>query len=481
MSFQLKLSHKGIFLISVPLIFELLFVIVLAVMLKQAQDESQLQTVSKEVVASANNLSNVLLEGAYALINWKALRSSIYIDEYKKCAAQVPDLLNKLDELGAGNATRREHIDKIKLYANRIVYLTSNFSQPEGIGALMLMDIRTHALDLQRNFREFLSEVKSLDEEEARVQAENPATSKDLQFRLYFLLVVAVAFNIALTVVLALFFSKRITDRLEVLTDNAKRLAQRKTLNDPVAGDDEIAQLDQVFHQVASDLTKAEQRKQEFVSMISHDLRTPLTTLQTTLALIEDNTGDTPEQMTPRIVRARRNITRMIELIGQLLDMDKLDAGMLTIYPEPADLAAIIDRAVEALRDLAQQKGVRITHLPVNILVNADQERLTQILVNLLGNALKFSPAGGEIDIDVQFHEKFAKVSIIDKGPGIPQSDLKRIFDRFHQVHTNQTRKSEGTGLGLAICKALVEAHHGQIGVESDGLGSTFWFTIPRV
>lgn len=450
--------------------------------MKQAQDESQRQTISKEVVASANNLTNVLLEGAYALVNYKALRSSIYIEDYKKSAAQVPDLSRKLDDLAAGDERRQAHVNKVKKSADRILYLTSSFSQPEESGALMLMTFRTRALDLQRQFREFLAEVKALDEEEAKIQSENPATTKELQLRLYALLTAAVLFNILLTVVLALFFSKGITNRLDVLMENTERLVRHEPLNEPVAGDDEIAQLDQSFHKVVDDLTKAEHRKQEFVSMISHDLRTPLTTLQTTLALIEDSKDDKPEQVQPRIVRARRNISRMISLISQLLDIDKLEAGMLTIYPAATDLYAALERSVEIVRDAAQEKGVQIDYAPASMQVYADEERLTQVLVNLLGNAIKFSPSGGEISIGTEIQGKYAQVRISDQGPGIPHLDLERVFDRFHQVHKKENRKSEGTGLGLAICKALVEAHQGKIGVDSGyGLGSTFWFTIPLV
>src|SRR5262249_48162687 len=157
--------------------------------------------------------------------------------------------------------------------------------------------------------------------------------------------------NVLLTVVLALFFSKGITGRLKVLSENAALFAQRKELNKPLKGADEIAGLDKSFHEMAQALVNSEKRKQEFVSMISHDLRTPLTALQGTLALISQGSyGQLSDKGKTRVTNAEVNVERLIKLINELLDIEKMEAGMLDLKKERVEIASLIDKSVEAVR-----------------------------------------------------------------------------------------------------------------------------------
>jgi signal transduction histidine kinase len=280
--------------------------------------------------------------------------------------------------------------------------------------------------------------------------------------------------------VLVMLFSKGITSRLDVLTNNADRLATGRELNAVVPGHDEITQLDIVMHDVVSNLRKAEQRKQDFLSMISHDLRSPLTALQANLSLIAKQPA-IPDDTQQRVVRGKRSIARMIELISQLLDFEKIEAGMLNIHKEACDLKPILESAIESVKDLALDRNIEIECAANSLDIMADKQRLTQVLTNLLANAIQHSPVRGHISIAVEDKPQSVRVSVQDNGTGIDKEAQSQIFDRFVQVHSDDVRTSQGTGLGLPICKALVEAHGGTIGVISEvGAGSSFWFTIPK-
>lgn len=236
---------------------------------------------------------------------------------------------------------------------------------------------------------------------------------------------------------------------------------------------------------VAHDITdrkKLERMKQEFLSMISHDLRTPLTSVGGFLTLLEkgaygtlNSTGD------QRTAAAERNVTRLISLINDLLDIEKLESGTLTMHRQQTDLSDVVARSVDAVRVFAEQHNVKLQAEPIPFEVFADGDRLVQVLVNLAGNAVKFAPPDSTVTIAAEDIGTAIEIKVIDHGRGIPAKFRDVIFDRYRQVEAADATKKGGTGLGLAICKAIVEQHGGKIGVESEeGKGSTFWFRLPK-
>lgn len=224
-----------------------------------------------------------------------------------------------------------------------------------------------------------------------------------------------------------------------------------------------------------------EKLKQEFIAMISHDLRTPLTSIGGTLTLIQEGIyGDISEGGTKRVVDAQRNVERLINLVSDLLDLEKLEAGKLTMELEPCDVHEIIDSSVGSIKSYAEQKGVSLHVESPGAPITADSDRLVQVLVNLISNAIKFSPVGGNVYVSAEANNGHVSLFVKDEGRGIPKEFQESIFERFQQVALSDGKRSMGSGLGLAICKAIIESHNGQIGVESDGAtGSTFWIKLP--
>ena len=222
---------------------------------------------------------------------------------------------------------------------------------------------------------------------------------------------------------------------------------------------------------------RAIRSRDEVLATVSHDLRGPLNAI----AMAAEVIGSAPAQARP-VAAIRRASEQMTRLIQDLLDMASIESGHLAIEPTARRVGTIVDEALDAVRRVACAKDVEVRgdDRADDATVLCDPDRMLQVLANILGNALKFTPAGGRITVVTErVEERFVRFAIADTGPGIATSELALVFDRFWQA---KATARAGTGLGLAICKGIVEQHGGAIGVESQpGHGTTFWFTLPRV
>jgi PAS domain S-box-containing protein len=221
--------------------------------------------------------------------------------------------------------------------------------------------------------------------------------------------------------------------------------------------------------------------KKEFVATVSHELRTPLTSIRGSLSLLAGGAlGDLPDEAKDVIEIAERNTVRLITLINDILDLERLDAGKMEMSIEGLDLLPVLERSQESVRALATQEGIRLEAAPTTLRVLADADRLVQVLVNLLSNAIKFSPKGAVVVVSAAQTGEGVEIRVTDQGRGIPVAYQRSIFERFQQVETSDSRRKGGSGLGLAISRAIVEQSGGSIGVDSEpGKGSSFWVRLP--
>ncbi len=236
---------------------------------------------------------------------------------------------------------------------------------------------------------------------------------------------------------------------------------------------------------VVRDITAArrlDEMRRQFISDASHEIRTPLTSIGGFAAAIADGTADTPEERTRSASLIVREVERLTRLVNELLNLSRIESGAIKLQLEAVDLLELIEAAVESFGGQAEERRVRLkVELPADLPhVRADPDRIYQVIVNLLSNALRFNRRGEEIAISAETGNGFIKVGIKDNGPGIPADQLPRIWERFHRADSSRARQDGGTGLGLAIVRSLVEAHGGKVSAESEvGKGSTFSFTLP--
>ena len=284
-----------------------------------------------------------------------------------------------------------------------------------------------------------------------------------------------------------LLIERRIVGGLVVLRPETGNFPPRVVkLLDTVAGHSVMAiQNAQLFREIEEkrrELEIASEHKSQFLANMSHELRTPLNAILGYTELVLDNIyGEVPEKLRTVLDRVERNGRHLLALINDILDLSKIEAGQLSLALNPYSMEDVVQTVISAVESLAKEKNLTLkaTISPDLPPGEGDEQRITQTLLNLVGNAIKFTEAG-EIHVHVTLSDGAFLVSVSDSGVGISQEHQDKIFEEFHQADTSSTRKTGGTGLGLAIAKRMIEMHGGQIGVQSNlGKGSTFWFRLP--
>ena len=238
---------------------------------------------------------------------------------------------------------------------------------------------------------------------------------------------------------------------------------------------------------VQNDVTarrEAERRVSEFYSMVSHELRTPMSSIRASLGLIDDGSaGDVPPQARRLVRIALQNADRLLKLVDDILDMKKIESGTLRLNTTIIDPNELISNALSTLALQADQAGVKLEAGSEELKqFLGDPDRISQILINLVSNAIKFSPPETTVTVKAEPQGRMIRFSVTDQGPGIDPADFDKLFVKFQQLDSSDTRSKPGSGLGLAISKTIVDLHDGKIGVDSKkGSGSTFWFILPIV
>ncbi len=731
MKFQLKLSHKGIILVSVPLIFATIFLAFLTYLLNQAEHEVEAQIRAKALVTEAGNLQKSFYDAGVAMAGYSITKSPLFADRFDAILRQIPTILESLNSLVGDNPKQQQVLVELKSIAYSALKILKEAKNAVATDEIDMAQMKARSVYKQARaltdkLKVTINDLTS--DESMLVNKKSNQIDSKLQVKIF--LAIGFLINIIIAVFLALFFSKGIGSRIEILTDNSIRLARGQELNALVSGNDEIAQLDKVFHAMAINLQEAmekeraivenaadvicsinsegkfaavspackelwgytpdelvgrkfvdlvlnddlaqtiqsarqvrqskvttsfenrtfkkdgslvtvlwsaywserersmfcvahditqrklaeeaikaseerirtiienmlvglliitptgfveavnpaserifgvpakellgkhvlnlfseskfmnvdneydrkqfletfftkslnrvgefdaikllntdedfpveisltefniggnlkfmanildvserkelEKMKKEFVATVSHELRTPLTSIRGSLTLLSVGAlGVLPEAVKKVVAIAERNTIRLIGLINDILDIEKLEAGKLDMVFDDLALSNVIERSQESVKSFAEQHGVNLIMAQTDIKVHADGDRLVQVLVNLLSNACKFSPKGGNVTVAVVDIPNWVEVRVIDQGRGIPAKFKNLLFQKFQQVEASDSRKKGGTGLGLVICKGIIEQHGGIIGVESEeGHGSTFYFRIPKI
>ncbi|NWG03894.1 MAG: response regulator [Syntrophaceae bacterium] len=233
-----------------------------------------------------------------------------------------------------------------------------------------------------------------------------------------------------------------------------------------------------------SHLKELDKMKSEFIAMVAHELRAPLAAVEQQLTVILNKmAGEITEKQEQLLGRAKERTKGLLTLIKDLLDLSKIEAGMMVQYKEPLRLQEVVQKVVDLMRAEAEAKKLDLQFTAPHTLplINADRNSMEGIFTNLISNAIKYTPEGGKVWVDLVEEGEFVKATVSDTGIGIKKEDLPRIFDKFYRVKTVETRQIVGTGLGLSIVKSVVDAHLGFISVESEeGGGTTFTVLLPK-
>jgi two-component system sensor histidine kinase GlrK len=282
----------------------------------------------------------------------------------------------------------------------------------------------------------------------------------------------------------SIYITRSITQPLKMLRTKTKEISEGVFNSDLVVpSPPEISDLAKAFNLMCAKLKVVDKLKSDFFSTMSHELRTPLTSIKEGTALLREGVAGTITEKQRRLLTIiSEESLRLIGLVNSLLDLSKMEAGMMTYHLEEGSLVPLIDKAIMEIGPLVEAKRITVEAkigdaLPM---IKMDNERMLQALRNLIGNAVKFTPSGGRVGISARPINHGVQVSITDTGPGIPAENLTSIFTKFQQAAPAGSYSVKGTGLGLAIVKHIITSHDGKIWAESEpGQGSTFIFVLP--
>lgn len=303
------------------------------------------------------------------------------------------------------------------------------------------------------------------------------------------LAIVLLVFAGGMAMALGYFLSSTVTDRIHLLQRAAEELAEgRLETRVPASGRDEVAMLAESFNQMASQLQAADQKQRELerlradlIAWVGHDLQTPLASMRAVLEALSDGVVEDPGTVQRYLNTVQRDVRSLSALIDDLFQMAQLDAGGMQLDKDNSSLADLISDTLEAFSALAAQKSLRLegsVEADVDPVL-MDTRRIGRVLNNLIGNALRHTPAGGRVEVRAQRAGSGVEVTVHDSGEGIRPEDLAHIFESFYRGEKSRSRATGGAGLGLAISRGIVQAHGGQIHVESQPGDTRFVFRLP--
>lgn len=481
-----KLFQKLLILVSVPLFFELGFVGLLAYLEGQAHQKAEANAHSKEVIYEVNHFIRLLYDIASTVVLVEAFGGSEASTKPTIAEKQAEATLNHLKILTANSPEEQAAVDRLRILLGRLQKVVHD---PEG----QLHNLANTGAGRLQLFSMVSSTVVTggeIIEAEGKKRSQLGPQIEQTRGLLIASLWIGLTLSVLLALMLTTLMQREIVQRLDTILGNIRRFEERAPLQSLVPGGDEIAVLDRFFHQMADRVAQAEERqkelqrlKQEFLAMVSHDLKTPISSVKMFLSMLADRdifNLKSEDEIATSASTLENEMSRLLRMIADLLDLEKLEEASIPLELESHSTSDLVQKSIASVKGLSDDRDIEILFTPDGTRVRANSDQIVRVFINLLSNAIKFSPTCGTITVNIEQAKAFVKVSVTDQGRGIPPEMTEKIFDRFRQVDQTDATLKGGSGLGLAICKAIVQRHGGQIGVDSEPeKGSTFWLTLP--
>jgi len=491
MALKQTISNKAMLLVGLPILVQAFVLFGLGAVLDEAERQEEAEYRSKVVIGQTNWIATLCATANLSCLAYLLDGEPFYLDTYRNTKGALKDSLKEWTETFNSNPERLIKINEITANTKQLFVTLDRAADAEEVAKNNGSTSSSLAILKNSNLKDIWA--KLFEERHALLKSERlqykiaPLAVPKARKMLHHFIAAAGLLDLIVGIALIYLFSNNIARRLKVMIDNTHRFARESALNPKVGGNDELAELDETFHNMVQQVSEistrrleVERMKHDFLAMVSHDLKTPLTTVQGTLLLLPTGRfGSMNEHGLSMVDSSVRELERLTRMVQDLLDIAKIEAGKFELELKPTWLDNVTNRAVDNVREQAAEKAIQINFAPNPYVVIADEDRLIQVMVNILTNAIKFSPRRTSIQIEYEAQDAFVEVRITDEGRGIPVSHLETIFDRFKQVERSDRSECGGSGLGLAICKSIIEQHDGEIGVVSQpNQGSTFWFKV---
>jgi two-component system, NtrC family, sensor histidine kinase GlrK len=393
---------------------------------------------------------------SYEALGWELAYVNLFDSRAEKVQADLDSLERTLIDQEEQNL-RRQAVTELAEYRSMLGLPTVDIAYQEVRGVLERLSQRTSEL------------------------VEAVATdSVDLEQRTWDTVVIALALGLVAALTSAGFLAVRITRDLGRLSTAAAQVADGVFTGElPIRRRDEVGELAQAFQRMAEQLQEIDRSKEEFFAQVSHEFRTPLTAMREATSLLRDRVaGPIVDKQDRLLVIIGSSCERLLRLVNQILELSRVRARLQTIERRHVQLSAVMENALQELRPQAEARRLDLRGSSDGaVSVEGDEEQLTEVVVNLVGNAIKYTPEGGRVQVRLARRDDGVEIEVGDTGPGIPENDLPHVFDRFWQAKGVEG----GSGLGLAIVKSIVEAHGGKVWAGSEpGEGTRFTVRLPE-
>lgn len=481
---KLKLLHKGLLLVSIPLCFEITIFGALLNLQNQIEIEAERVNNNKKISDAINGVVHDVISitdtfepdplhignepsiiSRTLAVKHQLANIMVRFKQMKVLAKDDPVLLEKVEICSRGLMQAK---DDLMDFGRQV--------QDSPDQELPRMYKRKLNGELHNSMQNGLLELGELS-----MRGTDDIASRKLRERIRLLLKAALGFSVLFALFCAAMFSKHLAGRLSQVGENADKLAKGEPLLAPLGGTDEVAELDNHLHYAANLIEAAKRMRQEVTAMITHDLKTPLQAVRSYLEMLEAGLfGELNEQGTRLLATTESASQHMVGLIDSVLQLEKLRTGNVKLQTTLLEVAPILDKCLESVNVLAQAKNISMVtdYTSEECDVSGDAFWLQEVFVNILSNAIKFAPEKSIVSITTRKSDQNVEIAVADQGPGISTDEMRLIFERFSRLKA--TANVTGTGLGLPIAKELVELHNGSIRVESEvGKGSTFIVTLP--
>ncbi|MBY0551313.1 MAG: GHKL domain-containing protein [Candidatus Obscuribacterales bacterium] len=471
---NLGLFQKLSLLVCVPLLFEFVFVSILVGLQQQAEFQAARLANSKEVVFRLSEVSRKVYQFGVG-----QFMPELSVDE--GLTASVASDVEILKRLTKGRPAEQKAVQRIEGLCKDAGELTLELMDAGSAPPVRLVINRQLSVALNQLVREIFY-LTDLEEGTQRIA---PLEEQKGRQRVVQWLVAGLIASTILAVALLVLLHRNFVSRLENVMENTRRFLRQEALLPRERGADEIATLDNVFHDMTEQIEKsaakeraAVEARQHIMQMIAHDLRSPLTSLMLFMDLLKGgNFGEVSQIAHTKLTAAGRDLKRMVHLVGNFLDQEKLEAGRMQLEYNTISLEGIVDQAVSSVSALAEAEGISVELSVESGMIYVDSDKLIQVLVNLLSNAINVSQKGQVVTVSATIKNNAVEFCVLDRGPGVPEGMRDGLFERFSK---SSKKEGSGSGLGLSLAKEIVQMHKGTLEFKDrDGGGTVFQFTVP--
>ncbi|MEZ4490365.1 MAG: HAMP domain-containing sensor histidine kinase [Cyanobacteriota/Melainabacteria group bacterium] len=484
------LFQKGLLLLMIPFLLQIVFSFWFALIYLDAARALHYQatriyasTVCSKVGALSMNMMGDIFLAMHVTISDTSKSvmigvTIISIDKEKEFKAALAELAEVGREFKEISSRIRPLVEGLKSFEDATTEecLSSNSISNEKITTYL----RTGLIPLRRQLHDT---IESLNDLASSPSLEYFTRSGNVELLILGLITASILTNIFVAINLWLVTRKTVLANIETIDENFKRLAENKELLPPLSREDEFSQFDRDFREIADQVLTIRLERQRYLEVMSRIMREPLTDLNRFLERMGEGTylELTPksEAMLSRTTVATR---RLVLMLNELIDFEQIEQGTFSLTLCESSAAAIIQTAIDCVQAPPGKNILMEARAEESLFIKADPDRLTQVLINLLSNALKFAPSDSTITLSARQEAQMVVFSVQDQGRGIPEEMLTRIFERYEQVdQIGDSKEKKGSGLGLAICKSIVEAHGGEIwAANAESGGAIMSFSIPE-